>query len=111
LTAYNCHVKTVRLMTRSLTILQPVWRCLEVLDGCCGGCPPELGVLLEDLQLASPRSTLDAKSFLDAIFPGHTPNSPNFTDFTDFTDVRSSQMQSDAVHLYLLVLLVSEFHQ
>lgn len=42
----------------------------KVLDGCCAGCPPELGVLLEDLQLASPRSTLDAKSFLDAIFPG-----------------------------------------
>ena len=43
---------------------------LEVLDGCCGGCPPELGELLEDLQLESPRSTPDAKSFLDAIFPG-----------------------------------------
>jgi len=40
------------------------------LDGCCGGCPPELGTLLENLQLASPRSTLDAQTFLDAVFPG-----------------------------------------
>lgn len=42
----------------------------KVLDGCCGGCPPELGTLLENLQLASPRSTLDAQTFLDAVFPG-----------------------------------------
>ena len=55
---------------------------LEVLDGCCGGCPPELGELLEDLQLASPRSTLDATSFLDAIFPG-----------ANVTDVRCSAFQ------------------
>eukprot|EP00435_Cladocopium_sp_Y103_P045677 s2742_g13.t1 len=59
----------------------------RVLDGCCGGCPPELGVLFEDLQLASPRSTLDATSFLDAIFPG-----ANFTDAME-----NRQMQSETV--------------
>lgn len=39
------------------------WR--KVLD-CCGGCPPELITVLQDLQA---QECLDAKSFLDAIFP------------------------------------------